>query len=172
MFRKTLVTITILSLIVVCVLSGVRLKNEFGVRVISSRVPKMTEEALYNEITCYNLQHPEVVFAQAVLETGYFKSKLLRTNNNLFGMRHPKVRPTTSIGAQSGHAKYNSWQDSVEDYALWQQFCFKKKVNRMDYLSFLSRNYAEDTSYVLKLLEIIKKYKHEERRNSKEGLCE
>lgn len=165
MFRKSIIPSLFFVLAGLCILYvGVTCEPSLTVKARNpSHEEVFTPEGLYNEITCYNLQHPDIVFAQAVLETGHFKSNIFRTNNNLFGMRHPKVRPTTSLGAQSGHAKYRSWQESVEDYSLWQSFCFKKKVNRLDYLSYLSRNYAEDTSYVLKLLKIIKEYKHDER---------
>jgi hypothetical protein len=51
-----------------------------------------------------NIKFPEVVYAQARLETNGFKSKIFRENNNLFGMKASTKRSSTNKGIQQGHA--------------------------------------------------------------------
>lgn len=77
----------------------------------------MLKMALYDLV-----EHPHIVYAQAILETGNFTSAIFLENNNLFGMKHPRQRETLSLGHNRGHAKYKSWQDSVRDYAKWQEY--------------------------------------------------
>ena len=60
-----------------------------------------------------NFPFPDIVIAQAKLETGHFKSEVFRMNNNLFGMRHPRQRVTLSKGSNLNHAVYDSWQHSL-----------------------------------------------------------
>lgn len=65
----------------------------------------------------------EFITAQAMHETGYkgyyFNSPVMYRNKNLFGMKHPSVRETVSKGDLKGYAFYDSYEDSVKDYALW-----------------------------------------------------
>lgn len=97
-----------------------------------------------------NVKHPDIVFAQAKLETGNFRSSVFRTNNNLFGFKVARSRPTVCIGMISNHAAYDNWQMSVIDYAIWQsKYC--SRMSHAEYLSYLKENYAEDDNYVDKL---------------------
>jgi uncharacterized FlgJ-related protein len=123
----------------------------------------ITHELLYEQIIEKNIKFPEVVFAQAVLESGHFKAPIFTTKNNLFGMRVPKKRETTAINkGKKGYAKYHSWDSSVEDYLLWQQFTLKNKsqLTKSQYLSLLGRIYAKDKDYVLTLKKVMSKYKN------------
>lgn len=97
----------------------------------------------------FEVKHKEIAKQQIFLETGNLQSDICLTNNNLFGMRHPKIRPTTSIGANKSHAKYNNFVESIKDYALWQQAMYD---DSQDYYSFLTRvGYAECETYISKL---------------------
>jgi len=107
-------------------------------------------------ITALNIKHPDIVFAQAVHETGHFTSNIFNENNNLFGMKMAYQRPKTAIGIKNGHAEYSNWKESVIDYALWQNK-YANFLDKDDYLNYLSKNYAEDKKYVQKLKSIIKK---------------
>ena len=115
-----------------------------------------SKKELKKYIKHLNLKHPDIVYAQAVLETGNFKSKLFVNNNNLFGFKEPKVRSNTARGSVSGYAYYSSWRQSVIDYALYQS-SYIRKLNREDYFDYLDKNYAEDPNYSKKLKEIIKR---------------
>ncbi|WP_026210404.1 glucosaminidase domain-containing protein [Flexithrix dorotheae] len=95
----------------------------------------------------------KVVYAQAALETGWFTSGVFKENNNLFGMRHPSQRKTTSKGVgrgedQHGQAIYGSWWASIYDYFLRQEY-FKVDYQNIDqYIrKTKSSGYATSNSY-------------------------
>ena len=122
----------------------------------------LTHELLYEVINEKNIKHPEVVFAQAVIESGHFKSPLFINKNNLFGMRVPKKRETTAVNkGNKGYAKYHSWDSSVDDYLLWQEFTLKNKneLTKTQYLSLLGKIYAKDKNYITSLKRVMNKHK-------------
>ncbi len=102
------------------------------------------------------LEHPYIVFAQAIEESGHFKSEIFQENNNLFGMKMPWNRATTAIGINRGHAVYTSWRQSVIDYAFFQM-SYMRGLTREEYLSKLSKSYAENKKYVANLKRIIER---------------
>jgi flagellum-specific peptidoglycan hydrolase FlgJ len=119
-----------------------------------SILPKISYHEVYYAIVKYNIKFPNIVFAQSLIETGHFTSDLLHMENNLFGMKYPNRRKTTSLGkSNSGYASYEKWTDSVEDYSLWQQNMLNSRDNitESEYLSLLGRVYAEDKDYVSKI---------------------
>lgn len=109
-----------------------------------------------------DIKFPEIAFAQAILESGHFKSKIAKHNNNLFGMRMPKQRETTAIGTKYGYAKYKSWQTSVRDYKLWQDNLFKRYPNMSlsQFKSYINRMYSTSYNYIAKVNTIVNKNKH------------
>lgn len=46
-------------------------------------------ENLLSVLEKYNVKFKKIVLAQALLETGYFSSRVCQVYNNLFGLRHP-----------------------------------------------------------------------------------
>lgn len=61
-----------------------------------------------------------LVFGQMYHETAGATSSLYRNNNNLFGMKNPSVRSTTSIGSDIyNYAIYESPERSIDDLAEW-----------------------------------------------------
>jgi uncharacterized FlgJ-related protein len=117
-------------------------------------------ELLWSELIANGIKYPEVVFAQAVLESGHFKSTVFKSNNNLFGMKYPKVRETLATGSNRGYATFYSWKDSVKDYKMWQdRFIQKRSIsNRNEYLIYLDKIYCQTTGYSTLLKRIIKKF--------------
>ena len=107
-------------------------------------------------IRSLNIRHADIVYAQAVLESNNFKSRIFIESNNLFGMKKAMQRPTTCTGTHRGHASYSNWRQSVLDYALFQAAFLRDLKTREQYLSYLAQNYAEDPNYVTKLKSIIK----------------
>ena len=79
---------------------------------------EFSEVKLKEYIIGLNIKFPHIVFAQAKLESGYFKSTIFRENNNLFGMRVASRRPTTNKGENRGHAAFDNWKESLVDYAF------------------------------------------------------
>lgn len=102
------------------------------------------------------IEHPDIVYAQALLETGHFKSKIFNENNNLFGMKLPCTRKTLATGENLNHATFSSWIDSIEDYKLWQD-SFASGKTRDEYFVYLGSVYAQDDHYVKKLKRILNK---------------
>lgn len=96
----------------------------------------------------FGIRFPEIVLAQAKLETGSFSSKIFRENNNLFGMKVARTRLCVAKGERRGHANYEHWTYSVMDYALYQSTYAKRVRTRDGYLRFLSRGYAENDKYI------------------------
>jgi hypothetical protein len=121
------------------------------------------EDKLIQMLTELNVKFPHIAIAQSMLETNNWRSNIFATNNNLFGMREAKSRITTSDGTISGHACYNHWRESVYDYAFYQASYLSKIKTEEEYFNYLSRSYAEDSSYVIKLKNLIKNEKLKEK---------
>ena len=123
---------------------------------------EFNERNLKAYIELKGIKHPHIVYAQAVLETGNFTSKIFKKNNNLFGMRHVKTnkfRETTSIGSRYKHAIYKSWKSSVDDYLLWQQMYKVTPIEtEEDYFKLLGKKYATDKKYVNSLKPLLQIY--------------
>lgn len=101
-----------------------------------------SENILMHELKLNQIKFPEIVYGQARLETGNFKSKYFKERNNLFGFR-----------ARNGYMHFRDWRHCVVYYANWQ----KKHYKSGDYYQFLiDINYAEDTSYIKKLKRCIR----------------
>ncbi len=117
---------------------------------------KFTEANLKQYLKDIHIAFPDIVFSQAVLESGNFKSNIFRINHNMFGMKLAKQRPTLAIDEENGHAVYNNWKESVLDYALFQSRYLSVIKTKELYLEYLRNNYAEDSSYVHRLNCIIR----------------
>ena len=130
--------------------------------VLEEDANKFSQDALVEELKRLNVRFPHIVLAQAILETGYYESRIYNENNNLFGMKQARARATTALGTQLGHAYYNNWKESVTDYALYQAAYLNKLRTEKKYLSYLDRNYAEAKDYDKKLLVIIEREKLKE----------
>ena len=76
------------------------------------------------------------VLAQAVVETGHFKSHVCQEYHNLFGLRNPRTH---------SYYRFARWEDSVIGYQKFVQYKYKGG----NYLSFLKHiGYAEAPNYV------------------------
>lgn len=118
---------------------------------------EFSEEKLKEYIIGLNIKFPHIVFAQAKLESGYFKSTIFRENNNLFGMKIATRRPTTNKGENRGHAAFDNWKESVVDYAFYQARYLGDIKTEQEYIQYLKANYAEDPGYVEKVIKLSKK---------------
>ena len=111
---------------------------------------EFSREWLKNEIESLNLDHSDIVLAQAEIETGNFSSVIFKQNHNLFGMKVAKSRPTTATKEQLNHAYYDSYKESLADYALWQA-SYARNLSKHEYLQLLQQMYAEDANYLNKI---------------------
>jgi len=98
------------------------------------------------------VEQPEMVLRQALLESAYFKSRNCKLNNNLFGMGVATRRPTYGYyTSTSRYARFDSWAHSVGDYKLRQLALPIKDAESFE--RYLKRtNYASDKKYYLKLM--------------------
>lgn len=107
---------------------------------------KSPQEGLMEALEYYGVKHPKIVHAQAVLETGHFKSDLCLNGNNLFGLYNSK---------RGKYYKFDHWTESVIAYKDFIQYKYKPPE---DYYKFLQRvGYAEDSNYISKLKGIVNK---------------
>jgi hypothetical protein len=119
---------------------------------------KFTKEKFKEYLLQLNIKFPHIVYAQAVLETGNFQSKIFSANHNLFGMKEARVRATTNLGSELGHAIYGHWRESVVDYALFQCAFLTSVKTEEGYYQYLKENYAEAPNYVAKVRELSKNF--------------
>lgn len=120
---------------------------------------ELTEDAVYCALLQYEIYHPEIVFAQAVLETGYFSSRIAVEYNNLFGLIDNKT---------GRYYKFNHWRESVEAYKRHIQRRYEPPDNYYQFLNNIG--YAEDIDYIRKLKIIVNRHKNDnKRRSSPEG---
>lgn len=106
-----------------------------------------TDSLVYQACLYYNINNPEIVVAQSILETGYYRSEVCKKNNNLFGLYNSHKKE---------YFKFSHWAESVKAYKDMIQYRYK---DGEDYHEFLDRiGYAEDSLYNNKLKNIIKRY--------------
>lgn len=115
---------------------------------------KFSENKLKEFILELNLKFPEIVLAQAKLESGNFKSRAFLQQNNLFGLHVAKQRPTLAKKGSGLLAKYNTWRESVIDYAFLVADRMRKINSKEEYLEYLDSNY-DVPGYSKKLLKLL-----------------
>lgn len=117
------------------------------------------EESLIRLLKDCNAKYPYIILAQAKIESGGFKSKIFKQNNNMFGMRKARQRITTAQSEKSTYAYYRDWIDCVYDYLMYQSSVMCTATNEDEYFAKLGARYAEDPGYVEKLKQVIKREK-------------
>ncbi len=87
------------------------------------------------EIIKQGVLFPDIVLAQSVKETGWYKcTNCCLDGNNLFGFYWKKK-----------YKSWNTWKESVKYYADWQ----KRHYKGGDYFEFLKKvGYASDPRYI------------------------
>lgn len=117
-------------------------------------LPALTIPNLYQEIIRNGIRHPKIVLAQAILETGWFRSPLCRNRHNLFGLTNPKT---------GKYYEFNHWTESVRAYYTKVQYRYgqKNQINTSDadYLKWLHDiGYAEDPRYIQAVVQVMKQH--------------
>lgn len=107
-------------------------------------LPELTIPNLYAEIKRNGILYPKVVLAQAILETGWFRSSLCRNRNNLFGLTNPHT---------GKYYEFGHWTESVRAYLTKVQYKYKDG----NYLLWLRDiGYAEDPGYVRAVIGVLR----------------
>ena len=114
-------------------------KNQTG-----NNLPELTIPNLYKELIRNGILYPKIVLAQAILETGWFRSSVCRNKHNLFGLTNPRT---------GKYYEFNHWTESVRAYYTKVQYKYKGG----NYLLWLDEiGYAEDPRYVYEIIKILK----------------
>ena len=111
------------------------------------------KDSVLNYIYDMRLEHPYIVYAQCIVETGNFTSTIMKENNNLFGMKLPERRATLALGVKRGHAYYRNWKESIIDYSLYQM-AYMRGLSEEEYFEKLKQSYASDTYYINKIRQL------------------
>ena len=129
---------------------------------LSAKAITDDENTLYQSILCLDFDNPDIIWAQAILETGHLKSKLCTKYNNLFGMKYPRKRNTLAyLRTNKGYSAYQSQDSSIADYFLWQKYMIKHKMTVNSYLRYLDRVYCDVPGYSKQLKILLRKNKEE-----------
>lgn len=124
-------------------LDSLIINNNYSYSHITTFENKTPEEGIDEALLYYDIKHPTIVKAQAILETAHFSSDLCVKNNNLFGLYDSKNKRYYS---------YNHWWESIIAYKKTIQ---KRYENSRYYYMFLEDiKYAKDKEYINKLKEI------------------
>lgn len=108
-----------------------------------NHLPELTIPNLYKEIIRNGILYPKIVLAQAILETGWFRSSVCRNKHNLFGLTNPRT---------GKYYEFNHWTESVRAYYTKVQYKYKGG----NYLLWLEDiGYAEDFNYRKKINRIL-----------------
>lgn len=96
--------------------------------------PKVLNETnLKEELAKNNIPHANIVLAQAKLESGNFKSDLVRTHQNIFGLKKG-----------NRYRRYSHWTECVKDYKKY----ISDRYDGGNYYVFLNRiGYASHPNY-------------------------
>lgn len=110
----------------------------------SPDLPELTIPNLYAEMLQHGIQHPKIVLAQAILETGWFRSHACRTKNNLFGLTNPRT---------GKYFEFGHWTESVRAYYTTVQYRYKGG----NYLLWLKKiGYSEDKEYIRAVIRVLR----------------
>lgn len=119
-------------------------KNADDITKAENNLPELTIPNLYKEIISNGIPYPKIVLAQAILETGWFRSSVCRNKQNLFGLTNPRT---------GKYYEFNHWTESVRAYYTKVQYKYKGG----NYLLWLDEiGYAEDPNYLVEIISILK----------------
>ena len=111
---------------------------------LPSDLPELTIPNLLAEIKKNSIKYPKIVLAQAILETGWFKSSVCRNKHNLFGLTNPRTKD---------YYEFNHWTESVRAYYTKVQYRYKGG----NYLLWLKKiGYAEDKGYIRAIIRVMR----------------
>ena len=101
----------------------------------------LTEKNLKKELIRQGVSHPNIVLAQAKLESNLGKSEVAKRTNNLFGLRKGKR-----------YRRFSHWTQCITAY----KNLIQSRYDGGNYYTFLNRiGYAEDSNYTDRLKDLI-----------------
>ncbi len=116
-------------------------------QVYTLRNLELTKENFFLVCEHYDVHHSTIVYAQAILETGHFKSNVFKTKNNCLGLWDSRNHK---------FYEFEHWTDCIKGYRDMVQY----KYNGGDYYSFLDNiRYASAEHYTETVRKIEKQLK-------------
>lgn len=107
---------------------------------------ELNKENFFLVCEIYDVQFPEIVYAQARLESGNFKSKLFETKNNFLGLYNSKIKD---------FYEFEHWTECILGYKELLQFKYTGDEQIETYYQFLiDLPYAMDPQYITKVKRI------------------
>ena len=116
-------------------------KKEHQMEVLAYSLEKMNLKTVDEYIESLPFKNKTLIKKQYRIESNYLKSNLVKTNNNLFGIKNAGKR--AQIGRKS---KYNDYRH----YDNWQMSVLDRLLYEVKYGTSLA-GYAEDSRYFQKL---------------------
>ena len=108
-------------------------------------------ESYAEALDYYDVKFKKEVLAQAILETGYFKSYNCRVRNNTLGLFNSR---------KMQYFEFDHWSESIKGYKNMIEYRLKDDE---DYYNFLKRiGYAEDPNYIAKVKRIVSSLEEDE----------
>ena len=118
-------------------------KNVDDIIKVENQLPELTIPNLYKEIIRNGILYPKIVLAQAILETGWFRSSVCRNKHNLFGLTNPRT---------GKYYEFNHWTESVRAYYTKVQYKYKGG----NYLLWLVEiGYSENSNYIKTIIKVL-----------------
>lgn len=119
-------------------------KNVDDIIKAENQLPELTIPNLYKEIIRNGILYPKIVLAQAILDTGWFRSSVCRNKHNLFGLTNPRT---------GKYYEFNHWTESVRAYYTKVQYKYKGG----SYLLWLDEiGYAEEPDYIRTVIMVMR----------------
>jgi hypothetical protein len=119
-------------------------KKEHKMEALNDSIQKKNLKVVDEYIESLPFKNKNLIKKQYRIESNYLKSKLVKTNNNLFGIKNAGKRQQAGIKCNiNDYRKYSTWQLSVIDRLLYE----------VKYGTSL-KGYAEDAQYFEKLNKI------------------
>ena len=127
------------------------IKNKLltGILLIPLLVNSQTPETVLAELKKQNVKHPEIVLAQSIEETGWYKCKnCSMSKNNIFGLWNSRKQE---------YYEYDTWQLSIGGYKRGIQYKYDTSKYK-DYYEFLEKiGYASNPKYISNIKKLVEK---------------
>jgi hypothetical protein len=114
-------------------------KSEAVINLITNE--SFTKQKFFEEVDNSNFNFPDIIKAQALIESEHFSSPVWKENNNALGMRLPNTRFTVATGDNLGHATYRTWKDCIKDRLIYEAL-YLNDLTKDQYFKYLDKVYA------------------------------
>jgi len=115
------------------------IKSEAVINLITNE--SFSKQKFFEEIDRSKFKYPDIIKAQALIESQHFTSPVWKENNNALGMKLPNTRFTVATGDHLGHAVYSNWKDCIKDRLIYEAL-YLNNLSRTQYYKYLDQVYA------------------------------